>query len=428
MLEREYDAWPDLKTEKYLLILLGLSFFFYSFFTRSIVSGNSINEYFNIFWIVGGSFLLLTYAMKRRLSPGIGIMVYFYWSLALLSNIAGNRNLFTQCATFFNSVLPLMLTGIHLRPEVFQPAFEGFLKVMNVMVLAMLCIGIPDLLTGGTIQQFMFNHVFVGSLASMAEDSFATGIYRLYFIFGHPLDLAWIFLLFFSLNVLNNRYNKTLIPTPWAALITLTGVALCNSRTALIVGALMVIVMNGERKRQWIYWCGIIAFVVAILFVPIVRDNVAQRFISKMQAESYSGGRNEAVQMALGEYGDLPGLFIGQGLGHSREITTELGGFINSFEYPIFMYAYDYSVAGTIILYWIILVIPLAIFIKERRWLEAGLFLLLTLYMNGQNLLADSPDGMAQFCYAIMLMIHIGQENSVIPARIHNSNDGGNMQ
>ncbi len=411
MTDYEYEAWLPLNLEKYLLIVMGLAIFFYSMPARSVIASNSLNAYFNIFWIAVGSFLLLTYAMEKQLFPGIVILAFCYWSLAFLSNIVGNQNLFTHFATFFNSVFPLLLIGLCLKPEVIEPVAEGFLKGMNAMIILMVCFGIPDIMTGGMIQEFMISHVFDPDMAALAEVNLAAGVYRLFFVFGHPLHLAWIFLLFFSLNVLNNRYYKVLLSTPRAALITLLGLVLCNSRTALIIGTLMILLLNGERSRRWLYLTAVIALAAAILFVPVVRDNVAQRFINEMQGDSISGGRNEAVQMVFEGYAEPPGIILGQGLGHSRQIAKALGGFINSFEYPIIMYAYDYSITGTAILYAIILFIPLNIFIREKRWLEAGLFLALSLYMNGFNLLADDPDGIAQLCYGAMLMINMRRKH-----------------
>lgn len=403
-----------MEKEKLLWLIMGLAIFFVPSSVRSIIYAASVNKYFDIAYIAIGSFLFLVYALRRQLKPGVGILAFCLWSMAFLSNIIGGQNLFNQMVTFFNMSLPVLFLGLELKREVIGPVITTFLKVMNAVIIFSVLVGIADMVSGGVLTHYLIGHVYETSLASLASKTFADGVYRFNFIFGYSLTMAWLFLLFFALNVLNNQHNQVLIPTLWVSLITIAGLVVCNSRSALIIGVLMIIFMNGEHKRRGIYIAMVLMLLAGIAFVPFVRENVAQRFVNEMREESISGGRNEAALLVIEGWAEPPGIILGKGLGYSRKITSDLGGFINSFEYPVLMYAYDFSIASTAILYLVILVLPLTIFIQERQWLKAGLFLSITVYINGFNMLVDGADGLVQFCFAVMLLMHIGREDSTV--------------
>lgn len=408
MRDREHDRWLRRVTEERLLLFAGLALFYFGHYIRSVFSENSVNQYFNAPAIAVLVILIITYAFEKRLEPGIFILVVYFACLAGLSNLNGGQNLFNQAVTMVNIVMPLLLIGLHLDNRIINSVFQAFLKVMTVICALMVCFGMADLILGQAPQRFLIDNVFATDLARLASMNISTGIYRLHF-FGHPLTLAWQFLLFFTLHVINNKYNKRIMPMPWVAAITLAGLVLCNSRTALVIGAIMILLFNGEKHRRLAYLAVVFAIAGSIALVPAMRDNVVQRFTSEMQQDSVSGGRNEAAQMVLEEYADSPGLILGKGLGYSRKITRDMGAFIHSFEYPVLMFAYDYSVLGTMLLYGIILVLPLTMLYKDKRWLEMSLFALLSLYMNGFNHLANGVDGMVEFCFATMLLLNIGR-------------------
>lgn len=416
MSEPESRTILPLEKEKLLLLILGLFVLFIPSSARAMVYAGSVNKYFDIIYIAGGSFLFLVYALRRQINPGVAILTFCFWSMAFMSNIEGKQNLFNQGVTFFNMSLPLLFVGLKLKPDVIQPVFARLLKIMNVLMIITVFIGIVDMVSGSMVTQYMVDNIYKDPLETLARNTLADGVYRFNFIFGYSLTLAWFFLLFFVLNVLHNRHNRPLLPTLWVSLVTIAGLVLCNSRSALIIGALMILFLNGDPRRRWLYPAIVIMLLAAIAFVPIIRDSVAERFIIEMNSSSVSGGRNEALLLVYQGWAKPPGIILGNGLGYSRQVTYNLGGFIKSFEYPVLMFAYDFSMAATVIVYFIILVIPLVKFAMEKQWLKTGLFLALSIYINGFNMLVDGADGLVQFCFAIMLLMHIdNEESSALP-------------
>lgn len=404
--------WVDQPVGIAIFLIMGLSVFFFNESVRSIFVTSSIVSYFNPLFIGTAGIAVLIHLLAGRISPGVVIIALAFWCITLLTNLNSGENLFKYAVTTTNLLLPLLITGITLNGKLSDELLTKFVKVLNAIVFLMICIGIPDLISGGKIQFFMIQHVFDPDLARLAALDHNSGIYRLYFIFGHTLTIAWYMLLFFVVNVVHNRTIGVLLPSYVISAVTFVGLVLCNSRTALIIGILMIIFLNRPSKRAVAYYLAVFFLLGGILMLPVVQENIKQRFVSGIESGSVSGGRNEAVMKVFEGVVEPPGLILGTGIGSSRKITEQMGQFVESFEYPVLMFGYDFSILGTFLLYLVVLILPTLHFVICRQWLIVGLFLSITLYINGFNILSGYTDYLGQFCFVIMLLKNVAAHHA----------------
>lgn len=409
------QPWLSRRTEINLYFIMGFAVFFLNESVRAIAVETSVVSFFNFPFILLAGFAILTTLLTGRISPVVVILSLAFWFITLLTNYSSGENIFKYGVTTMNLLIPLLLTGIVLDGGTARPLFTRFVKVLNVVVFLMILIGIPDLVTGGKIQYFMIQHVFDTELGKLASLDYDSGIYRFYFIFGHTLTIAWYMLLFFMVNVIHNRYIRVMLPSYVISAATFIGLVLCNSRTALLIGIPMIIFLNRPRKRAVLYYLAILFFLVGVLMVPFVQENIIERFESGFESGSISGGRNEAVQKVFDGEVPPPGLLLGTGMGSSRKVTEQMGRFVESFEYPIMMFGYDFSIVGTALLYLLMLILPVLHLVRHRQWFIITLFLGVSIYINGFNILSGYTDYMGQLCFVIMLLKNVIFQEDGLP-------------
>jgi hypothetical protein len=404
---QELKPWLSQVAEVNIYSIMAFFVFFLNESVRSIFVSNSVVSYFNLPFILLAGFVILTSLLTGRISPLVAIIALAFWCITFLTNLSTGENAFKYGVTTMNLLFPLLLTGINLDVKMARVLFTRFVKTLNVVMFLMLFIGILDLISGGKIQYFMIQHVFDPELAKLAAIDYNSGVYRFYFIFGHTLTIGWYMLLFFVVNVINNRLYPIILPSFVISAMTFVGLVLCNSRTALLIGIFMIIFFNRPQKKVLVYYLTLVLMLGSIMMLPLVQENILQRFASGIESGSVSGGRNEAVQMVFKGVVEPPGLLLGTGMGSSRNVTEKMGGFVESFEYPIIMFSYDFSIVGTVLLYLLLLILPILHFMQYRQWLIIVLFLCVSLYINGFNILSGYMDYMGQLCFVIMLLKNI---------------------
>lgn len=414
----ETRPWLNQVAEVNIYLTMAFFVFFFNESVRSIFVTNSLVSYFNLPFILLAGFVILTSILTGRLSPLVAIVALTFWCIACLTNLSMGENGFKYGVITMNLLIPLLLTGINLEGKTARVIFTKFVKTLNSVMFLMLFIGILDLVTGGKIQLYMIQHIFDPELAKLATIDYNSGVYRFYFIFGHTLTIGWYMLLFFVVNVIHNRLYTIILPSIVISAMTFVGLVLCNSRTALLIGILMIVLFNRPQKKVLVYYLALILMLGSVMLIPVVQENILERFINGFESSSVSGGRNEAVQMVFDGAVEPPGLLLGKGIGASRLVTEKMGGFVESFEYPVIMFSYDFSIVATGLLYLLLLILPVHHFMRYRQVLIAVLFFCITLYINGFNILSGYMDYMGQLCFVIMLLKNVAshQEQLRIPS------------
>lgn len=394
----------------YLMTLfMSLSIFLANEPTRTIISDNKLNQNFNIAYMAIASILLFVLLHRQRISQHILLLSVLYMGIVIANLIYSHRNAFQYLIFISNMFFPILLSEYRMDPAWFIKFFKRFLTVFNVLTYTLVLTGLIDYLTNSSIQLFFATHgIFNREWSELVLIEHKMGIYRYYSLVGHPLVNSWYFLIYFTLNFLNNKYLEPGANKFVMAGVTLLGLVLSGSKTAMILGLVLVLMYTKVTRYKGVFYPGLGLFMVGLFFSPVFQENLLKRYTIGIQKGDFGEGRGKALSYVLNGWIDPPHWILGGGAGYSREIVQEMG-FINSFEYPSIMFMYDFSIIGTIILYSIIFICPLIGFIKRKHVHIAFLFCVSSLYMNGFNAISNYTDYMGQLCVFIFLLTNISR-------------------
>ncbi|GIO30134.1 MULTISPECIES: hypothetical protein [Paenibacillus] len=409
-----------------MIVLVWISVYFFTENIRSI----GVNEqfgYYNVLFMVIGGILLILFMKKQNVNFAIAYVVLAFSVIwCSYSFLFLHYSFMRLLQTAISLCLPLFFVGVKLKQDVIMPAFRIFLILFNWLIVLLLIVGAADFLSGGSIQLYMagtlYNGLEMGQLIRL-EHSF--GVYRFYSFMGHPLTNAQYFLTFFILNHVYARRNHFLINKYLITCVTLLGLLLSSSKTALVLGVFLVLFCSSVKKNRILYYMGIFIILIVILNTPLFQNNLMQRYISGLESGDITSGRNGLLEVWVNSRVESLGMIFGGGVGHSREVAESLNGNIFNFEYPLIMLAYDYGIMGTAVIYLVILLYPAYLLIKDRSYYEFVLFLVITAMANSNNGLANlGSDAVAQLCLLFFIIRNtaLREREQPVPAKAANEN------
>lgn len=395
---------------KYAVIFF-ICLFFFNETTRGLMPGKS--GYVNVLYLVVGSIFLIKHLVKKQINFIVFFIVSLFSAIVLMNGkISLNYSTVNIVLTITSLILPLLFICIRVNREEAIAILGRFLKWFNILITILLVVGMTDYVTNSSIQMFLASTIFQGKwMDDLIRLENSTGIYRYYSFIGHPLTNARYFLVFFILNNIYVRNsNQYLLNRYFIIIVTLLGLVLSGSKTAMLLGVLLIIFCSNITKYKWFFYTIVIIFLFVFYNTPLFQENLMQRYADGVSKGDLSTGRNEMIELLIDKGGELPNIFLGGGYGYSRMVAKSLNGGILNFEYPSIMLAYDYGYFNTIIIYICILIYPIIIFLKYRDILSLFSFIALTVMVNGNNGLANlDGDSMAQLCFIVLIMKSISQ-------------------
>ncbi|GAB6150661.1 hypothetical protein [Clostridium novyi] len=368
----------------------------------------SIDEKYNVINFLF-LFVFICFMIKKcfyKLQNKIFILIMIMLIGMITLNILFFKEKLVQYILILNCyMIPMMFINIYFNYKDIKYVFEAFLKPFNVLVVVLFTIGILDYIYKGQIQLFIANKLSDVEFSKLIMGEHYSGIYRYYSFWGHPLDNAKLFLIFFIMNNIYNKYfNKNSVPK-YIFIITIIGLILSGSKIALLLGGFLVLFFSDIKGNKYFYYILIIIIGIILFNTELFQKNLMERFIRGIQNHDFSSGRQELIKALIsGDY-IRPMFWIGGGEGFSRIISNSVGCGAMNFEYPIIMLAYDYGIFSTILIYVIIFIKPVIVFIKNKHYYILTNYLVLFIYINSNNGLASISDSMAQFCFIVLFLI-----------------------
>lgn len=210
-------------------------------------------------------------------------------------------------------------------------------------------------------------------------------------IVGHPLTSGWYYSIFISFNMIYYKFFKEK-GDPVILLdiiIALTGTVLAAGRMSLFaVIFLSVIYTFSCCRRRSIPYLILPIILVIFLSTDMVNKFIWDKFKETAAWGDITNGRMLGIRDML--FFDLfPKFLLGRGLGYSNYVSQYLFGVVN-FENPIIMFAFDYGILTTILVIFLLLIIPFCIFINRRNYLLATNFICLFIIPFSYNGLAET--------------------------------------
>lgn len=361
----------------------------------------------NFLYIISAAILLTKSIVNGKVNKKVIFISFTLFGMMMMQNFFSGKGIINSILIVACIIIPLTFTSVRINKLVVIKVVNIFLNVLNVTIVVLLVLGIVDYIFKGAIQMYMANNFAYGEWKQLIIGEHLSGVYRYYSFLGHPLYNANLFLIFFSFNSIYNKYCETKISGYKLTIITILGLILSGSKTALILGAFLIVFCSDIKKHKWLYYI-VLAVVLAVLFnSKLFQQNLMQRFIVGINNKDFSSGRNDLVKALIAGKYEMPAIFVGGGSGYSRVISISVGYGALNFEYPLIMLAYDYGVFSTILIFAIIFVYPVTVLLKNKNYYILMNFIVQFLYINGNNGLANFSDYMAEFCFIELLMINL---------------------
>lgn len=382
-------------------IFIGIVIFILNENTRTIFINNKLNQ-INILYSIITLILLLKYIYYLKCESIYLYIILVFAGMVIINDHYLGKNVAYFALMLTTLILPLLFSAIKLDEDTTFKVFDKFLYIYNVLCIILLVSGLIDYITHGQIQYILAKYLVKGEMADLILFERSGGTYRFYSFIGHPLTNANYFLCFFSLNNIFSKFYKCKMNKYLLVVITVLGLILSGSKTAMLLGLFLILFCSDIKKYKWVYYILFIILALILFNSSLFQENLMQRYLEGMKSGDISTGRNLLLNKWLNSDIKIPSWLFGGGGGYSRVISKSLGYGIN-FEYPLLMLAYDYSIIGVLIIYIVILVNPVICFIKNKTYYILINFLVLSLYINGNNGIANFSDSMAQLCFIILL-------------------------
>lgn len=312
-------------------------------------------------------------------------------------------NIKNTILSYLNFTIPLFLIPIKLNKDNFRKFFLSFVKVINFAIL---------IITLGGIIDFLFNNIFMDSIVNMMGNDFqrtyltyrSQDIWRLYSIYGSPLMNVELYLIFYIVNHIKNRYFVRVKFINLIKLIAIIGIGLTSSKVGLVLALLTLVLVRGTKKgmtKTAIYTGGILLFLFICLNLGLF-NNTLERF----STGSLSTGRSEAWNTFKNLNLYPIKIFSGYGLNFTFELNNIVPYLSAAFEYPFRMFSLEYGVLQMIFIYSAIAIYPFLYLIKRKHYYLLVALLIVFLDVNTFNGLSLLGDYMLIFCIYIFLILN----------------------
>lgn len=306
--------------------------------------------------------------------------------ILMLSEIHAGRTLKGFVRVYFGLIIPLPLLFYKMyNPE---KTIQTIVNVFRFVSFVIVCLGIVDLFFGKRIIVSYFNLAHDDNYVNMALNSL-----RLYSYIGHPLYNAELFLMTFGLNyIYGEMIEKSHKNDKWVILITLVGVAMTASKSAIAIFLALLIVLYIKSLRYILFSL----IVLGIGYFNGLFDLVLLRFMSG----SLTTGRAEVWSRISSQGINFFHFFWGNGSDSKYNYSYLEEWARAAFEYPYRLYALEFGILFTILILTFLFLIPEIRIIKNhKRWILLSIvFLAIVAHINMYNGIGTYSDPMYLYC------------------------------
>lgn len=298
-------------------------------------------------------------------------------------------------------VIPLILLNLEINALLLKRIFQTLLIILSIIMIIITIIGIADYFTHYKVILVIRDFVSE-SMKRLIRLQAGSKEFRMYSFMGHPLFNTELYLMFYVLNILYNKfYKKSIIPNYVVMIITIVGISLTASKTGFALLALLLLTLNG-KKINYKYYIGLI-ILVAICFHFGLFDNVINRF---MQGDLTSSRSRMWEVVSKNNMYPIK-FFTGYGQGFTFIYNRIVPDVSAAFEYPVRMFSLELGIFTTILIYLNIFIYPMYKFIKRKQYSIIIGYLIVFLDINTYNGLSLAGDYMLIFCIFTFILLNL---------------------
>lgn len=393
-----------------LAVIFIFSFGFVDFFRSYVVinflgSTNYALQYLNVLGILSVGLLTIIYLFKNKFAYIAGFLWTSSLVFALLSvyPVGGVNQVILLVGSY---MVPLLLLTIKLTLFETQKVFKLLIAVVNVVVFIVLALGIIDYVSGNGVQKMLLGiNYFNERYQEIVSLDMFSGVYRYYSFFGHPLRIAQLFIVFFILNNLYNKYFEIKLNPLLISIVTLIGTVLSNSKVGVLLALILILFFNSaaSKKMKRFYLALSIVGLIVLINTTFFSSTVVERISG---TTDLSGGRTELVTDIIDGQLQTPGL-LGGGLDYSTEVKSNSSSGATSFEYPLLMFSYDLGIVATVLMFLLMFGYPIYKMLMHKNYYLLFLFGIFALDVNSYNGLINIGDFTFQYAIVAMVMLNL---------------------
>lgn len=368
------------------LILIGL--FIFPMFIRRIFLANGNLYQINFFAALGC--LLVIYKtlqggkLKRR-----DMLYYSLFTiltlLLIISELHAGRTVMGFVRVFIGLIMPLPLLYYRMRNP--KNTIRFILNTFICVSIIVVTIAVIDIILGKRLMVAFFNLANDSNFANMAASNL-----RLYSYIGHPLYNAELFIMTLGLNYTYNEiFVKSHKNDKWVILVTMIGIAMTASKSAIVIFLALIILLYIKNIRYMLFSFALLT----VSYFNGLFDIVLSRF-----SWSLTSGRSEVWERISSKGIDFFHFFWGNGSDSKYNFSYLEDWARAAFEYPYRLYALEFGILFTIIIFLYLFVIPEYKLIKNRtNWkLLSIIFLGVVAHVNIYNGIGTYTDALYLYC------------------------------
>ena len=328
-------------------------------------------------------------------------MIFFYFIIIyyIFTLIFNNENLFNVLIVICVHLFPLILIGMSINDKIFKNIFYTVIKIINFIIILITVLGLMEFILGLDISLYI-SKFMPDRTQELILFQKQANVKRLYSFMGHPLFNTQLYLMFFVLNNIYNKYFEKILSDKILVIISVIGIAMTASKMGLILisSAILVITHNKSIIKKVVLISGILL----IAMYTGIFNNTIERFMEG----SITTGRAETWQAVL-KSGLYP-IKLLSGYGH--EFTFTFNNYLPwasaAFEYPIRMFSLELGIVMAVLIYICIGVIPILILLKRNHVYLLISYMIIFIDVNSYNGLALASDYMFIFSIFIFIILN----------------------
>lgn len=350
---------------------LGVILLYYFHLKSSALSWNSLNGKW--YYVLPVCSLIPLLASINAYDRGLGYFIVY-----------------TLCCVF-----PLYLLFYEIKDDK-NSIIRFLLKIFNIIIILLVISALLDSLFDKMVIRHLAEfftidgnfHAFAYASADNTEAN------RFYSIYGHPLENATFFNMFFILNYsFNKKMGEPLLPTWLCMIISFLGIACCGSKGGLLIFLALIFVAYYNNMKLLI--------AAAILVVVVFATGLMDNLILRLTTQNFSNGRFQGLSNLLHNT-ETPLLWwIGYG------DVSEYGPYSPVFEFPSVVMAFNYGIIFAVIVLGTMFFYCCYRFLANKNYQALLFWILFFMEINTYNFMAYTLDSNMIYCFFMMLLINI---------------------
>lgn len=336
---------------------------------------------------------LLLYMLGHKYSMSRGVSVVRFVLFAGLVFLAFSTGM--SISYLISCLFPLVLLLIVIPETIFPSLFEGFMRVLNVVMVIIVACAACDLVSGSAVSKTFTAFYGSASLVSMSSSG------RLVSIMGHSLLTAEVALLYFALSHIANRAMGIRVNQVLVTLITAAVVLLTGSRSAMVCLLCMFILAYSNAGN--IKYCIVIIFGLLAFYLAGLFDTMIDRIMIGIKTGDMTSSRNVQLDQLIAAGIIRYEWFAGHEFDYSN------GLLVIALEYPLLRFAFSYGIAFAVLLGIYLFLFPLMQTFRSLGAVPCGLLALYFVHVNTYSSICSTQDGMLQCVIVAWLFIGVAR-------------------